>query len=65
MHPARPKGLYAKAKAGTIKNFTGVDAPYEAPDAPEIRLRTLGREPAALTEEVLRALIEREIIAPL
>jgi bifunctional enzyme CysN/CysC len=60
-----PKGLYAKAKAGTIKNFTGVDAPYEAPDAPEIRLRTLDREPAALAEEVLRALIEREIIAPL
>jgi len=60
-----PKGLYAKAKAGTIKNFTGVDAPYEAPDAPEIRLRTLGREPAALAEEVLRALIEREIIVPL
>jgi bifunctional enzyme CysN/CysC len=60
-----PKGLYAKAKAGTIKNFTGVDAPYEAPDAPEIRLRTLDREPAALAEEVLRALIDREIIAPL
>jgi bifunctional enzyme CysN/CysC len=60
-----PKGLYAKAKAGTIKNFTGVDAPYEAPDAPEIRLRTLGREPAALADEVLRALIERQIIAPL
>jgi bifunctional enzyme CysN/CysC len=60
-----PKGLYAKAKAGTIKNFTGVDAPYEAPETPEIRLRTLDREPAALTEEVLRVLIEREIIAPL
>jgi len=60
-----PKGLYAKAKAGTIKNFTGVDAPYEAPDAPEIRLRTLDREPLALAEEVLRALIERKIIAAL
>src|ERR1700752_4170214 len=35
-----PKGLYSKAKAGKIKNFTGVDAPYEAPTAPEIHLKT-------------------------
>ena len=33
-----PKGLYSKAKAGKIKNFTGIDAPYEAPSSPEIRL---------------------------
>jgi bifunctional enzyme CysN/CysC len=31
-----PKGLYAKAKAGKIKNFTGIDSPYEAPEAPDI-----------------------------
>ena len=35
-----PKGLYAKAKAGQLRNFTGIDAPYEAPDHPEIHLRT-------------------------
>lgn len=35
-----PKGLYAKARAREIKEFTGVSAPYEAPDHPEIELRT-------------------------
>ena len=37
-----PKGLYSKAKAGKIKNFTGVDAPYEAPTTAEIHLRDHG-----------------------
>jgi bifunctional enzyme CysN/CysC len=35
-----PKGLYAKARRGTLKNFTGVDSPYEPPEAPELRLDT-------------------------
>lgn len=35
-----PKGLYKKARAGEIKNFTGIDDPYEAPEKPEIHLRT-------------------------
>jgi adenylylsulfate kinase len=35
-----PKGLYRRARAGEIANFTGIDAPYEAPDAPEIEVRT-------------------------
>lgn len=35
-----PKGLYKKARAGEIKGFTGIDDPYEAPDNPEITLRT-------------------------
>merc|ERR1719420_2416770 len=35
-----PKGLYKKARAGKIKGFTGIDAPYEAPDSPEIHVRT-------------------------
>jgi bifunctional enzyme CysN/CysC len=60
-----PKGLYAKARAGTIKNFTGVDAPYEAPQAPEIHLQTVGRDAVLLAEDVLRGLVERAIIAPL
>lgn len=35
-----PKGLYKKARAGEIKNFTGIDDPYEAPERPEIHLHT-------------------------
>ena len=35
-----PKGLYAKAKAGEIENFTGISAPYEAPESPELRVDT-------------------------
>ncbi|HTO82737.1 MAG TPA: adenylyl-sulfate kinase, partial [Methylomirabilota bacterium] len=57
-----PKGLYSKAKAGKIKNFTGVDAPYEAPASPEIRLQTVGHTPEALAELVIRALAERGIV---
>ncbi|MBU6371254.1 MAG: adenylyl-sulfate kinase [Alphaproteobacteria bacterium] len=35
------KGLYARARAGQLKNFTGIDSPYEAPDAPDLRIDTL------------------------
>lgn len=35
-----PKGLYAKARAGEIKEFTGISAPYEAPAKPEIHIKT-------------------------
>jgi bifunctional enzyme CysN/CysC len=34
------KGLYKKARSGELKNFTGIDSPYEAPEAPEIRIDT-------------------------
>jgi adenylylsulfate kinase len=44
-----PKGLYKKARAGEIKNFTGIDDPYEAPANPEIHLRT---DEMTLEEEV-------------
>jgi adenylylsulfate kinase len=44
-----PKGLYKKARAGEIKNFTGIDDPYEAPEQPEIHLRT---DEMSLEEEV-------------
>ncbi|EJN13061.1 sulfate adenylyltransferase, large subunit [Bradyrhizobium sp. YR681] len=53
-----PKGLYAKAKAGTIKNFTGIDAPYEAPHNPEIHLHTIGQQPEQLSEKIIRKLAE-------
>ncbi len=57
-----PKGLYAKAVAGKIKNFTGFDAPYEAPEAPEIHLRTLEETAEQMAERVLNDLRSREII---
>ena len=44
-----PKGLYKKARAGQIKNFTGIDDPYEEPESPEIHLRT---DRMTLAEEV-------------
>jgi len=57
------KGLYAKARAGKIKNLTGFDAPYESPEAPEIHLRTLEQTPEQMAKHVISKLIEREIIA--
>jgi bifunctional enzyme CysN/CysC len=57
-----PKGLYAKAKAGRIENFTGLDSAYEAPEAPEIRIATVGVTPEAAAEYILDELRRREII---
>jgi bifunctional enzyme CysN/CysC len=56
-----PKGLYAKAKAGTIKNFTGFDAPYEPPKDPELHLRTAGRTAEELAELIVAELRRRGI----
>jgi bifunctional enzyme CysN/CysC len=47
------KGLYAKARRGELKNFTGIDSDYEAPHAPEIHLRTMGTTPEGCVEEIL------------
>ncbi|MBV9687159.1 MAG: adenylyl-sulfate kinase, partial [Alphaproteobacteria bacterium] len=57
-----PKGLYRRADAGQISNFTGVTAPYEAPLDPEIRLRTLEGSPEALAEQVFADLRRRGLI---
>jgi bifunctional enzyme CysN/CysC len=57
-----PKGLYAKAIDGRIKNFTGVDAPYEPPQAPEIHLHTVGAAAEQMAEIVVAQLIKRNII---
>ena len=48
-----PKGLYAKAQAGKIANFTGIGSPYEPPEAPELRLRTAGRTAEESAAELL------------
>jgi bifunctional enzyme CysN/CysC len=47
------KGLYAKARAGQIPNFTGIDSPYEAPEAPEVHLQADGDNAEALARQVL------------
>ncbi len=56
-----PKGLYARALKGEIKNFTGVDSPYEPPETPEIHLRTLGRSPEDMVEILDRWLAARNL----
>jgi bifunctional enzyme CysN/CysC len=48
-----PKGLYAKARAGIIPNFTGIGSPYETPDAPEITLLTTQSDPQLLADKVI------------
>jgi bifunctional enzyme CysN/CysC len=50
------KGVYSWAKAGMIKNFTCIDAPYEAPDQHVIRLDTVGRPPEQLADEIIELL---------
>jgi adenylylsulfate kinase len=57
-----PKGLYKKALAGEIKQFTGIDDPYEAPEAAEIRLQTAGRTPEEAAQDVLAYLEEQSLI---
>jgi bifunctional enzyme CysN/CysC len=47
------KGLYAKARAGEIANFTGISSPYEAPQAAEIRVDTRRESPEAAAERIV------------
>lgn len=53
-----PKGLYVKARAGQLPNFTGLDSPYEAPQQPEVRLDTLRDDAETCTAQVM-AYLER------
>jgi bifunctional enzyme CysN/CysC len=48
------KGLYARAMRGEIKNFTGIDSPYEAPESAEVHLRTVGRTPDEMVDTLMR-----------
>jgi adenylylsulfate kinase len=57
-----PKGLYKKARAGEIKNFTGIDDPYEAPPRPEIHLHSDQQSLAEEVDQILSVLRERGII---
>jgi bifunctional enzyme CysN/CysC len=57
-----PKGLYAKARRGELSNFTGIDSPYEPPEAPEVRVDTSTTQPEAAADQIITALRERGIV---
>ena len=58
------KGLYAKARAGEIKEFTGVSDPYEPPEDPEIEIDTESQAPEQSAQQILEYLEERDLIPP-
>jgi bifunctional enzyme CysN/CysC len=51
------KGLYKKARSGALKNFTGIDSPYEAPESPEIRVNTVEMTPDEAADAIIRQLM--------
>ena len=54
------KGLYKKARSGSLKNFTGIDSPYEAPEAAELVIDTTAMDPVAAAERIV-AWLEGEL----
>ena len=57
-----PKGLYKRAQAGEIKNFTGIDSPYEVPEAPEIHVRTVNVTAEDAADQIVARLRAAKII---
>ena len=57
-----PKGLYQKAGAGQIVEFTGLTAPYERPDAPELTIDTDALDVAAAADRIVEALVARKLV---
>ncbi len=57
-----PKGLYARARGGKIRGFTGVDAPYESPREPDVELRPVERSLDELVEQLVAALRARGVL---
>jgi bifunctional enzyme CysN/CysC len=57
-----PKGLYARALEGKIKNFTGIDSPYETPENAEIVIDTFQGAPEAAARRIIDLLLERQIV---
>ena len=57
-----PKGLYAKARSGAIKEFTGISSPYEAPESPELKIDSGSQELTESVQVVLKALEARGVI---
>lgn len=58
------KGLYAKARAGEIKEFTGISSPYEAPEHPELSINTGDVSLESCVDQVIHYLVDQKIIAP-
>ena len=58
------KGLYAKARAGEIKEFTGISSPYEAPEHPELSINTGHVSIESCVDQVIHYLVDQKIIAP-
>jgi len=56
-----PKGLYKKARRGELKNFTGIDSPYEPPENPEIRIDTTAQSPEQAAERIVNHLLANRI----
>ena len=59
------KGLYKKARRGELKNFTGIDSPYEAPERPEVRIETVIEGPEQAAETIIAHLRENAVLDPL
>ena len=57
-----PKGLYKKARAGQIPEFTGISAPYEAPSAPELTIKTAGQSVEESSKQILAYLEQKGIV---
>jgi bifunctional enzyme CysN/CysC len=57
-----PKGLYKKARRGELKNFTGIDSPYESPEAPEVKVPTDELSAEAAADMIVRVLVDRRVI---
>jgi len=57
-----PKGLYQKARQGEIKDFTGIDSPYEAPENPEIHFKYNGQSPEQAVDLIYAELVEKGFI---
>ena len=55
------KGLYAKARAGQLKNFTGIEGPYEAPEIPEIQINTTNMSIDDAAKQIVKQLLGEQI----
>ena len=57
-------GLYAKARAGMIKGFTGIDQPYEGPENPEVVCKTVDRSVEECVNQIVQVLEQHGILTP-
>jgi bifunctional enzyme CysN/CysC len=57
-----PKGLYKKARRGELRNFTGIDSPYESPEQPEIRIDTTVMSAQQAADEIIEQLLRRGVL---